>query len=49
MYIGAFQLGAFTQATEKKSQSSEDEAWNWSSVSHIAMIIGIVIWFIVFW
>ena len=47
MFIGAYLLGFYGGATEEKADLKE--ALTWSRASFIAMTIGIVIWFIVFW
>ncbi len=51
MFLGAFLLGFYVGAdTEKPVPESEaDDSLQWSRYSFIAMTIGIVIWFIVFW
>jgi hypothetical protein len=51
MFIGAFSSGVSVGADKEKSFSEGDaeEAKQWGQGAYIAMAIGIVIWFIVFW
>tara|TARA_B100000035_G_scaffold42208_1_gene31609 strand:- start:166 stop:369 length:204 start_codon:yes stop_codon:yes gene_type:complete len=51
MFLGAYLFGVHVGADKEEplSESEAEVSLQWSRASFIAMTIGIVIWFIVFW